>query len=175
MKTLFRWIAGRSGTAISGQSTEPDDTLVDSTSNLLGHFIGSWQPFATDADDSSSKAEKDGVIKALLFAADKVATDCGHQRFVDVFDCGTTSIESASTTARTHSEFMKSTIDPVMAMYSDAYAAIAVICNNRLGKYAAAPDSAKVARMAADLYAQAYALEAKLKSISRCAAKETAG
>jgi hypothetical protein len=112
-------------------------TLVDRTSNFIGHWM------------NGNDKTKEELSTILVVAADRSAKKSGHEKFLDIFE-DTKAIEATASAARSMSALA------TMAIYSDAYATVAVMCNHRQKMYANNPTAVKIAEMAAQTYAAAY-------------------
>ena len=119
------------------------DPLLDQARDFLDHWL--------DGSDSY----KQDTSRALLFAADGMARECGYDTLLEALNSPDTSAIVASR-ARSISQLTASDIDQPMVLYSNTYAAIAVICQHRLGGYAGDYDAMTVAEMATKLYSAAH-------------------
>lgn len=107
--------------------------LIDNTSNSIGNFM-------------HVEAGRKATAKAILHASQRTIDDIGFKgQFLEMFDLNATAtIRDAAVTAEKFADQLYTDIDPTMAMMSDAYSLVAVLCYGRLGKYSGKAEEQKV-------------------------------
>jgi hypothetical protein len=125
------------------RGSKPFD-LIDNASNLIGNFM-------------EVEAGRSNVAKVIVHASKTTVADIGFKgEFLEMFDLNATAtIREAALTAEKCSNHLYTDKDATMAMMSDAYSLIAVICYGRLGRYRGKKDEQAIYEMAAQLFGAA--------------------
>ena len=114
--------------------------ILDNTSNLIGHFL-------------NVESERNTIAKAIVHASERTTTEIGFKgAFLDLFDLkAIATMREAAIAAEGFADRLYTDKDATLAMMSDAYSFIAVLCYGRLGKYRGSEDQ-KIFEMAAQLF-----------------------
>lgn len=137
---------------ITSQNIDPElhRALIDKASNLLSNF------------KNGDHQDKSGIGRGLLRAAKMTAEQIGAKGSLDdLIDVGAhASIhEAAITAAGLAFELSKSSEDARIALASDAFSAIAVLCYGNQQIYRDIPDFQSTFSMVATLYGYAKAAD----------------
>jgi hypothetical protein len=126
------------------RGSKPFD-VIDNASNLLGNFM-------------NVEAGRSNTAKALVHASKRTVAEIGFKgEFLEMFDLNATAtIREAALTAEGFANHLYTDKDATMAMMSDAYSLVAVICYGRLGTYRGKKNEQAIYEMAAQLFGAAH-------------------
>jgi hypothetical protein len=131
---------------------EYESVLLDQASDFVGYWIEGDEHRRRDCG------------KAMLHASNRAARECGYRTFMHALE-HPQSLARIGSAAEKMCDLVRSD-DATLALYSDAYAAVAVICNNHVGRYAADAEALKICEMAARLYSAVYMVETDASKIN---------
>lgn len=108
----------------------------------------------------NAEANRENAAKAIVHASKRTIAEIWFKgEFLEMFDLNATAtIRDAATTAERFADQLYTDKDPTMAMMSDAYSLIAVLCYGRLGRYRGKEEQ-QIFEMAAELFGAVVAAD----------------
>lgn len=130
--------------------------VIDNASNLIGNFM-------------HREAERNSITKIIIHASERTVAEIGFKgEFLEMFDLyAAATIREAALAAEKLADHLYTDKDAPMAMMSDAYSLIAVICYGRLGAYRGKENDQKIYEMAAQLFGAAISTSDSLHTPHR--------